>query len=158
MSGGKAPGKQTTHGGKRGGAGRPRIWSFEDVLTVGQMCENRWREVEAATFKRNLDKMLEDQTELASVTGPVNRRPISKRRSWWGSEDSEQFRGDFIEEIETLNEKIFGERSQNRVFQVSKQPPWGTRKKILEESAIKFGINVKTASNLWEAYRRFERE
>ena len=158
MSGGKAPGKQTTHGGKRSGAGRPRIWSFEDVLTVGQMCENRWREVEAATFKRNLDKMLEDQTDLASLTGPVNRRPISKRRSWWGSEGGEQFRGDFIEEIGTLNEEISGERSQNRVFQPSQQPPRGTRKQILEEAAIKFGIKVKTAGNLWEAYRRFERE
>jgi hypothetical protein len=158
LSGGKPLGQQATHGGKRDGAGRPRIWSFEDVLTVGQMCETRWREVEAATFKRNLNEMLEDKTELASLTGAVNRRPKSKRRSWWDSEGGEDFRNDIIEEIGDLNEEISGERSQNRVFQPSQQPPRGTRKQILEEAAIKFGIKVKTASNLWEAYRRFERE
>ena len=61
-------------------------------------------------------------------------------------------------EIESLNEETFGEPSQNRLFSVSNKPPRGTRKAILEEAATKFHTTVNQADNLWQAYRRFERE
>ena len=59
-------GKKRLMEGSACGAGRSQHWSFEDVLAVGQMCEDRWREAEAATVKRNRSGMLEEQSEIAS--------------------------------------------------------------------------------------------
>ena len=158
MIGGKASGKKTTHGGKRTGAGRPRIWSFDDILTVGQMCENRWRDAEAAAVMKNKAIKFSEQSEIGSHHRSARLVPIGDRSAWLNSEAGETHHDDVEVEIEFLNEAIFGEPSQNRVVSISNKPQWGTRKLILEEAATKFCIKVKEASNLWEAYRRFERE
>ena len=56
-----------SHGGKRAGAGRKPKWSFEDVLAVGQMCEGRWREAEAAAVIRNKAVKFSEQSEIGSL-------------------------------------------------------------------------------------------
>jgi len=147
-----------SHGGKRAGAGRKPKWSFEDVLAVGQMCEGRWREAEAAAVIRNKAVKFSEQSEIGSLHRSASLVPIGDRGAWLNSEAGETHHDDVEVEIEFLNEAIFGEPSQNRMVSISNKSPRGTRKLILEEAATKFCVKVKEASNLWEAYRRFERD
>jgi len=158
LSGSKNLDTELSHGGKRAGAGRKPKWSFDDVLAVGQMCEGRWREAEAAAFIKNKAVKFSDQSDITSVRRSANAVSIPERRPWRKSDDGEGHRADMEVEIESLNEETFGEPSQNRLFSVSNKPPRGTRKAILEEAATKFHTTVNQADNLWQAYRRFERE
>jgi len=158
LSGSKGLDEGPSHGGKRAGAGRKRKWAFDDVLAVGLMCEGRWREAEAAAVKQNMATKFAGESDITSLHNSASSVPKAERSAWRTSEEGESHNADMEVEIECLNEEIFGEPSQNRVFSVSNKPPRGTRTKILEEAAAKFCIKVKEASNLWEAYRRFERE
>jgi hypothetical protein len=128
-------GARPPHGGKRAGAGRKPKWSFDDVLAVGQMCEARWRAAEVAEFEKNNATMFSEQSDITS-------HQVS----------------DMEVELECLNEQLSGAPTQNPVFSISKKPPRGTRKKVLEEVAAKFCITVKQADNLWQEYRRFLRK
>ena len=147
-----------SHGGKRAGAGRKLKWSFDDVLAVGQMCEARWRAAEVVEFEKNKATRLSEQSDIASLHVSSGEVLIPDRRTWLKSESGERHRDDMEVELECLNEQLSGALTQNRVFSISKKPPRGTRKKVLEEVAAKFCITVKQADNLWQAYRRFERE
>ena len=151
-------GARPPHGGKRAGAGRKPKWSFDDVLAVGQMCEAHWRAAEVAEFEKNNATMFSEQSDITSHQVSAGEVPIPDRHAWLKSESGERHHDDMEVELECLNEQLSGALTQNRVFSISKKPPRGTRKQVLEEVATKFCITVKQADNLWQAYRRFERE
>jgi hypothetical protein len=151
-------GARPPHGGKRAGAGRKPKWSFDDVLAVGQMCEARWRAAEVAEFEKNNATMFSEQSDITSHQVSAREVPIPDRRAWLKSESGERHRDDMEVELECLNEQLSGAPTQNPVFSISKKPPRGTRKKVLEEVAAKFCITVKQADNLWQEYRRFLRK
>ena len=158
LSGSKGLDEGPPHGGKRAGAGRKLKWSFDDVLAVGQMCEGRWREAEAAAVIKSKAVKFSEQSDITSLHNSASSVPKAERSAWRMSEEGETHNADMEVEIEFLNEAILGVPSQNRVFSVLNRPPRGTRKAILEEAAAKFCITVQQVDNLWQAYRRFERK
>jgi hypothetical protein len=61
-------------------------------------------------------------------------------------------------EIEELNEMENISNPQNRVFSFSNKPLRGTRTLIIEKISVAFGLEQKQIDNIWQQYRRLERE
>lgn len=70
------------HGGKRPGAGRPKKWSFEVILRVGQACENKWRDEVARAFDAASAKMFGFDADLVALWEAVQKVPLGERRAW----------------------------------------------------------------------------
>jgi hypothetical protein len=152
------------HGGKRSGAGRPRKWDFWFVMEVGQACETLHRQAQDAALRTRRDKLMED-TELQATWNKVNSMPVPQRRQWLQSkgddeleEGYEQHQSDIKEEIKVMNKKRGGKVTTSRLVSLQNTPPKGTRSQIIAKVAKKFELSTKQIDNIWQAYRRFERE
>lgn len=151
------------HGGRRSGAGRPAKWSFEHVLNVGLACEAKWREASFTEVESRLASQLHADKIRALQKG-AQAVPVSQRRTWLASEAYEEHSGD----IEALlhdrartrfdHEKATFESAAPRCMSVSAKPPRGTRQGIIREVATAAGLSESAVDNLWQEFRRFERE
>lgn len=159
------------HGGARKGAGRPRQYDFWETVTIGQACEKYWREASQTAFDARLAS-LRNAAEIQRLRDTANAIPVSRRKAWLNSYESEDQSGqiaDYLHEraghhlsggFETEGETYGGDYAGDapRVMQISTKPLRGTRKRIIGEVATESGLSEKAVDNLWQAYRRFERE
>lgn len=152
------------HGGKRSGAGRPRKWDFWFVLEVGQACETLHRQAQDTALRMRRDKLM-GNTDLQATWSKVNLMPVPLRRQWLQTkgndeleEGYEQHQADINEEIAAMNKKRGGKVTASRLVSLRNTPPKGTRRKIISKVAQKFSLTTKQVDNIWQAYRRFERE
>jgi hypothetical protein len=148
------------HGGKRAGAGRPRKWSFENVLEIGLACEVRFKATVHANYEERKNALMSnDVTELADLFQKAQSIPIGHRQKWLQDENGgAQHVSDVCEELTTLNSTIARADQTNRIFQVVGKTPKGTRSSIIKIVAEEYGLKTKQVDNLWQRYRRFERE
>ena len=65
---------------------------------------------------------------------------------------------DVSEELVTLNSAMVRTDPKNRIFQIVGKAPKGTRSRIIKIVAEEYGLKTKQVDNLWQRYRRFERE
>lgn len=165
------PSRNNGHGGARRGAGRPPKWSFDDVLTIGQACEVKWREASKRAEEARF-AALANQDKIQALGEGVQAIPVPERKTWLASPEYEDHSG----EIESLlhkragnhviggfeaEEETYGgdyEGGAPRVMHISTRPPRGTRKQIIAEISAQFGLPESTLDNLWQEYRRFKRE
>ena len=150
--------KQFTHGGKRPGAGRKTKWSLDEVLAIGLACEKRWQNAKAASLTKKKSELTSIQSDLEDTWRIATQVPISERKAWLNSEEGKAHLGDVREEIVTLNEQRPDTEPTNALFTLSAKPPIGTRKQIIEEIAVEFGITLKQTDTIWQRYRRLERQ
>lgn len=143
------------HGGKRKGAGRPRKWSFDDVLRIGQACENRYREAKKLVLDKAKQEFFAEKSDLNQAWRDVNRVPINLRSAWHRTPDAESHAFDVEVEVGSLDS---GNSPPSRIVTLSTRPPKGTRKRIIKEVAVLYGLTCNQVDNLWQAYRRFEAE
>ncbi len=159
------------YGGARRGAGRPRKYDFWEMVGIGQACETRLREASKVAMDARL-AALPHADEIRRRQEGVSAIPVPERKTWLASSDYEDHSG----EIESLlhkragnhviggfeaEEETYGgdyEGDAPRRMHVSTKPPRGTRKRIIGEVATEAGLSEKAVDNLWQAYRRFERE
>lgn len=146
------------HGGYRPGAGRPRKWTFDDILTVGQACEVAWREAKAFAFEAEKTRLFQKETDIQSLWDEAQRVPVRLRKGWHDSEDGEAHRADVETELHMLNGTPDSLDPPARRIRIVSRPPRGTRKRIIAEVARRFSMTESATDNLWQAYRRFERE
>jgi hypothetical protein len=148
------------HGGKREGAGRPRKWSFEDVLKIGQDCEVRFKEILRAAYEAQKTTLISNAVvELKEHHDEVQSIPLEHRQEWLKDEATRsQYMLDVGEEIESINSMAGIAEPTNRIFQITGKAPKGTRSRIMKIVAKKYGLKTSEVDNLWQAYRRFERE
>ena len=149
------PGKNS-HGGKRGGAGRPQKWSFLFVVKVGQACETLNKKAIEESLEQQKHDLFGQQTELEWHWAEVSKVPLNKRGQFLKSEAFEVHSQDINEELKMFANQKDGE--VNRVVKLKAKAPRGARKDILEQVAKTFGLSTKQADNMWQAYRRFEAE
>jgi hypothetical protein len=175
-----------THGGKRKGAGRKPNWSFDDVIRIGQACEVHFRAVAHAEFEKRTNalisnevielktsyqkalKILEENKEARVSNNAIERNAghpkaqtilIGKMQEWLKDENGGiQHMLDVSEEIVSLNEMTGTAQPNNRVFQIACKAPKGTRSRIIKIVAEEYGLQTTQVDNLWQRYRRFERE
>lgn len=146
------------HGGVRSGAGRPLKWDFEHILTVGLACEVKWRTAVKAAIGAKSDRHFSVESDIQSLWDVAQRVPVSNRRQWYDGEEGEIHRADIKTELHSLNGTPDEDGPPPRVISILAKPPRGTRKLIIAEIAEQFGLRESTVDNLWQAYRRFERE
>ena len=165
------------HGGKRKGAGRPRKWSFDDVLRVGQACEVQWRKAQAVAYDAARDELFRERTELSTVWKQAKQVPAQDRGVWRTSEAGQQHSADVDTELESLQTYHVGKPSAaiasdegerdavigaaevpTRLVEIPNKPRRGTRRKIIADVAERTGLSPSQVDNLWQAYRRFEAE
>lgn len=146
------------HGGKRTGAGRKTKWTLEYVLEVGQACETLWRAEQHAAFERRRDKALSDTLNIAQHHKDVQAIPVKKRAAQLKTEGADIYFSYMAVEIKELNEMENIPNPQNRVFSFSNKPLRGTRTLIIEKISVAFGLEQKQIDNIWQQYRRLERE
>jgi hypothetical protein len=165
------------HGGKRKGAGRPRKWSFDDVLRIGQACEAQWRKAQKNAYDASHDVLFRERTDLSTVWKQAKQVPIQDRGVWRNSEAGQQHSADVDEELESLqtygaekpsaaiagdgdgHDTVIGAAEvPTRLVEISNKPRRGTRTKIIADVAAKTGLPPSQVDNLWQAYRRFEAE
>lgn len=94
------------HGGKRPGAGRPKKWSFEVMLRVGQACENKWRDEVARAFDAASAKMFGFDADLVALWEAVQKVPLGERRAWLAGADGEMHQADVEVELDEQCEII----------------------------------------------------
>jgi hypothetical protein len=148
------------HGGKRKGAGRPRKWSFEDVLKIGQECEVRFKAILRADYEAKKKTLISNAVvELKTHHDEVQSIPLEDRQEWLKDEASRsQYMLDVGEEIESINSMAGITEPTNRIFQIVGKAPKGTRSSIIKAIAEEYGLKTKQVDNLWQQYRRFERD
>lgn len=151
------------HGGPRLGAGRPRKWSFEAVLTIGQSCEVKWREASTEAFAARL-AALPHADEIGARWEEVQAIPVWQRKAWIESEAFEDHSGDIGSWLHKRAGTRFDDETATyagaapRLVTLSTKPPRGTRQAIIREVATNTGLVESQVDNLWQEYRRFERE
>ena len=148
------------HGGKRDGAGRKRKWSFEDILHIGLACELRFKAAVQSDYKTKKDALISnDVIELKEHHNWVQSILPENRKEWLKDEESRsQYMLDVSEEIESINSMAGIAEPTNRIFQIVGKAPKGTRRRIIKAIAEEYGLKTKQVDNLWQQYRRFERD
>ena len=148
------------HGGKRKGAGRKPKWSFDDVIRIGQACEVHFRAVVHAEFEKRKNALISNEvTDLEDLFQNAQSIPVEDRQEWLKDENGgAQHLADVEEELATLNATMEGTDPKNRVFQIVGKAPKGTRSRIIKIVAEEYGLQTTQVDNLWQRYRRFERE
>lgn len=148
------------HGGKRKGAGRKPKWSFDDVLKVGQACEVRFRKVINAEFENRKSALFSNDVIELKRAFDGSRSILKEDRQEWLKDENggAQHHADVEEELATLNATMEGTDPKNRVFQIVGKAPKGTRSRIIKIVAEEYGLQTTQVDNLWQRYRRFERE
>ena len=151
------------HGGARRGAGRPVKWTFELVFTVGQTCEVEWRRAEKAAFDARLSA-LPNTPQIRALHEGFRKIPVEQRRAWRQGDAYEDHSGDIEALIHARVKTPFDEETARfervapRLVTVSSQPFRGTRGRIITEVALLAGLNESVVDNLWQKFRRIERE
>ena len=174
------------HGGARRGAGRPRKWSLWVVVGVGQACQAKWYTAcsDALEARR---ATLPYAEKIRTLHKNAQSIPVKDRKDWLGIADEERrkdllrnaddearkdelenayeaHRGDFESWLHAWAGTPFNEEAGTyqgeapRGYSVSDKPPKGTRLRIIKEVAMESGLNETEVDNLWQAYRRLERE
>ena len=148
------------HGGKRKGSGRKPKWSFDDVVRIGQACEVHFRAVVHAELETRKSALISnDVTELKGLFQNAQSIPVKDRQEWLKDENGgAQHMLDVSEELVTLNSAMVRTDPKNRIFQIVGKAPKGTRSRIIKIVAEEYGLKTKQVDNLWQRYRRFERE
>lgn len=152
------PIRNSGHGGTRQGAGRPRKWSFDDVLTVGQACEVAWRGAVANAFEAAELKLFRMDSDIQSLWDTAQGVPVEQRKQWYASEKGKTHHADIKIELHALNGTPDDPDPPSRGIRITAKPPRGTRKRIIAETAKQFGLPDSAVDALWQEYRRFERE
>ena len=151
------------HGGARSGAGRPPKWSFDHVLTIGQACEVKWRDASKLAVEARF-AALANQEKIQALWEGVQAIPVPQRKAWLESEAYKDHSGDIESWLHARAGTPFDDVTANyegkapRVVTISTKPPKGTRQRIVGEVAMETGQSESVVDNLWQAYRRFERE
>lgn len=146
------------HGGARRGAGRPRKWSIDDVVRVGQACEELWRDASEKTETAELDRLHSEASDLNVLWAKAGNVPVSERSNWLVSEEADLHRLDIETELHALHGTSEEAGPPVCVVRIRTQPPRGTRKQIIATVAKQFGERESTVDNLWQRYRRFVKE
>jgi len=155
------PIRDGSHGGARRGAGRPRKWQFDHVLTVGHACEVRWLEACALAKEASLAS-LPYATDIRAIQSSAQLIPVWQRAAWVASDAYDDHSDDIAAWLHEragtpiVNDAFEGDAP--RVVTVSTKPPRGTRQAIIREVAATQGLAETAVDNLWQEYRRFQRE
>lgn len=153
------------HGGKRRGAGRKTILSWEEQTWIGASCENRWNDAGRAEARRRIHDADDTFEKLQHHYELIRNIPVSERRKRLqdptpiGDEDSDH----------RLDEHILDLRSviEDRGSQIVTYPPvkaYGHRQRIIEEVAAeatrRYGrpILPSKVDECWKGYRSFLEE
>ena len=132
------------------------------MLSIGQACEVKWREASGNTMTHRLAS-LQYAGKIQALRDGVNAIAVSQRKDWL-AKAAEDHEGDVEGWIHARAKTPFDKKTGKyafeapRVVTVSTQPVRGTRLKIIVEVASEFRIADSVVDNLWQAYRRFERE
>lgn len=124
--------------------------------------------VELKSRYRKALKILEETKEALPSNNAIERNAgnpkaqailIDKMQEWLKDEKGGfQHVLDVTEEIVTLNDMTGTAKPNNRVFQIACKAPKGTRSRIIKIVAEECGLQTTQVDNLWQRYRRFERE
>lgn len=150
------------HGGARVGAGRPCKWSFEDVLNIGHACERRWHAASEMARDHRL-AALPHAEKIAALQRRARDVPVRERKEWLRAEYADHS-GDIEAWLHARAGTAFNEETlefegpAQRGVTVSTKPFRGTRQRIIAEVALETGVSESAVDNLWQAYRRLQRE
>ena len=132
-------------------------------MRVGQACEAKWREASAHALEARFAAM-RGAKEIRTLWKRAKDIPVKERGAWHSSEAFEDHVGDLEawlhERVGTKVDAVSGEfpRAAPRIVGLSAKPPKGTRQRIIDEVAKELALAKKSVDNLWQAYRRFERD
>lgn len=140
----------SAHGGTRKGAGRPLKWDIFDVCDVGQACENKLKLEHKVIADAKNEELYVRTSEFQYFWEFARIVPVSWRAKWLRSRGGQTH----LSDIEA--ERSFLEREAKSI-KFRTLPP-GTRRRIIQDVAAQKGLPTKTVDNLWQAYRRFEKE
>lgn len=155
--------RKSSHGGARIGAGRPIKYDFWKMCEIGQACEALWRKESNLAVKARLSE-LPHADRITALQEDAQMIPVARRKAWMRSEAYEDHSGDIEAFLHDREGTYFNDETGDyegdapRVVTVSTKPPKGTRVRIIGEVATKTSLSKTAVDNLWQAYRRFERE
>ena len=150
---------QQGRGGARRGAGRPANHDIWQKIEIALTCEALSTEAAKVAVSQRLQK-LRHADEIESLQIRINQIPIAQRAAFLISENYSDHVGDleswllkrqgssFDDETGTYNQ------TARRDVSVSSKPPKGTRRRVLTQVAVQFGIPESTVDRYWKAHRR----
>lgn len=133
------------------------------MVEIGQACEVRWREASKLALETRL-AALPHADKIQQLWDSADAIPVPQRKAWLASEAYEDHTGDIEAWLHARAGTPFSEEGGDyegaapRVITVSTKPPSGTRKRIIGQVASERNLSESAVDNLWQAYRRLERE
>ena len=117
-----------------------------------------WRREAKTALEAQLDRLFSVDSDIQSLWDAAQRVPVANRRQWFEGDEGETHRADIETELHWLTGTNDEANPPPRLMNVTAKPKRGTRKGIIAEIARQFGMTESAVDNLWQAYRRFERE
>jgi hypothetical protein len=159
--------KNSGHGGKRLGAGRPKKFEVFFMIKVGADCERMLAEARAAVAQADLLDLTTNASDIKLYWDAAVRIPIDESSTFLKTDLGQTYLSDLaIERAAVLNDILAGTPSKDgnseefgpvggAVVSLKNNVPKGTRTLILKRAATKYNLTENQADNLWQAYRRF---
>lgn len=133
------------------------------MVKIGQDCEELWRDESNLALEARLSG-LPHADKIVALQEAAQMIPVAQRKAWSSSEDYEDHAGDLESLLHYRNGTPFNDETGDyegdarRGVTVSTKPLRGARARIIGEVAAKVSLSESAVDNLWQAYRRFERE
>lgn len=145
-------------GGKRVGAGRPKLLSAEQRFAVGVECESRWEAIRAEKERAAIEASFSD-SDYRSLIEEARAIPQEERRTWLASARAADRSQEVDWSIDRMTSVAIG-RSR-RLREVRYAMPYGVRNAIIADvvswTAHRFNVAVSrdTVDRCWKIVRKF---
>ena len=142
------------HGGRRAGAGRPKILTDDMILLVGWACEalqSKAYERKLAAAKRLI---FEEITNLSEFFADINSMPIEERSAYLQSQEFKDHQRAVEAELEVLGQPTGTDGNPSRFLNIPMKRIYGLNEGIYVVVGEHFGLTRNQVKRCWKEYRK----
>jgi hypothetical protein len=144
------------HGGRRDGAGRPKLLSDDMIFDVGEVCEALqikayWRRLEAVKQAINSEK-----TNLPDFYEYINSIPVEKRPDFLKSQEFIDHRRSIDAELKHLGQSTGTDGKSSRFLEISQKRIYGVNEVIYSVVGEYFQLSRNQVRRCWAKYRKLK--
>jgi hypothetical protein len=156
--------KTAQHGGRRNGAGRHAVLTWEEWLEIGAECEGRFNAIWASNLQAAQDAYFA-KSDYLSLIANVHQVPIPYRENWHSTCEAENH----FDDVEGARKQMAGmdvasEESALRQLRFEAVRPYAVKSKIKADVAAwatgRYGkaISERLVQSCWDDIRSFKKQ
>lgn len=142
------------HGGRRAGAGRPKILNDDMILAVGWACETLQRKAYDRQLAAAKQSIFSDATNLSEFFGEIASIPIQERSDYLLSQEFEEHRSSIDEELRVIGQPAGLDGKPSRIITFKLKRIYGVNEGIYVVVGELFGLTRNQVKKCWREYRK----